>query len=168
VLTAIVEPLLVVWHAAREQIAIFDRQLLTRARSDAAARHLMTIPGVGVVVALAYVAVIDDPARFRRSASVGAYVGLTPRRYQSGEVDHAGHISKCGDGLLRSYLFEAAAVLMCRYPRPTVLKSWGLTLAKRIGMRRAKVALARKLAVIMHRLWSDRSEYRSGEIATAA
>jgi transposase len=168
VLTAIVEPLLVVWHAAREQIATFDRQLLARARSDAAARYLMTIPGVGVVVALAYVAVVDDPARFRRSASVGAYVGLTPRRYQSGEADHSGHISKCGDGLLRAYLFEAAAVLMCRYPRPNALKSWGLAVAKRIGMRRAKVALARKLAVIMHRMWSDRSEYRSVEIAAAA
>lgn len=90
VLAAIVEPLLVVWHALREQIAMLDSQVLARARADAAARHLMTIPGVGVVVALAYTAVIDDPARFRRSASVGAYVGLTPPRYQSGEVDRGG------------------------------------------------------------------------------
>ena len=114
----------------REQIATLDRQILARARTDAAARHLMTIPGVGVVVALAYTAVIDDPARFRRSVSVGAYVGLTPRRYQSGEVDRGGHISKCGDGLLRAYLFEAATVLLSRHPGPSPLKAWGLALAK--------------------------------------
>jgi transposase len=168
VLAAIVEPLLTVWHALREQIAIFDRQMLARAHGDVAARHLMTIPGVGVVVALAYSAVIDDPARFRRSASVGAYLGLTPRRYQSGEVDHGGHISKCGDGLLRAYLFEAVTVLLSRDLRTSALKTWGLALAKRIGMRRAKVAVARKLAVIMHRVWSDRSEYRWGETTAAA
>jgi transposase len=168
VLVAIVEPLLVVWHAVREQIAIFDRQILARARADVAARRLMTIPGVGVVVALAYTAVIDDPARFRRSASVGAYLGLTPRRYQSGEADTSGHISKCGDGLLRAYLFEAATVLLQRHSRASTLKTWGLALAKRIGMRRAKVAVARKLAVIMHRVWSDRSEYRWGDIPVAA
>jgi transposase len=123
VLAAIVEPLLIVWHALREQIAIFDRQMLARAHADAAARHLMTIPGVGVAVALAYTAVIDDPARFRRSASVGAYLGLTPRRYQSGEVDHGGHISKYGDGLLRAYLFEAATVLLSRDLRNSALKT---------------------------------------------
>lgn len=136
VLAAIVEPLLTLWHALREQIAIFDRQILARARADAAARRLMTIPGVGVVVALAYTAVIDDPTRFRRSASVGAYLGLTPRRYQSGEIDTSGHISKCGDGLLRAYLFEAATVLLQRHSRASTLKTWGLALAKRIGMRR--------------------------------
>ena len=160
VLAAITEPLLIVWQALREQIAIFDRQILARAQADAAARHLMTIPGVGIVVALAYTAVIDDPERFRRSASVGAYLGLTPRRYQSGEADTSGHISKCGDGLLRAYLFEAATVLLSRDLRTSALKTWGLGLAKRIGMRRAKVTVARKLAVIMHRVWSDRSEYR--------
>ena len=168
VLVAIIEPLLVVWHAIREQVAMLDRQTLARARTDAAARHLMTIPGVGVVVALAYTAVIDDPARFRRSASAGAYLGLTPRRYQSGEADTSGHISRCGDGLLRAYLFEAATVLLCRYSRTSTLKTWGLALAKRIGMRRAKVAVARKLAVVMHRVWSDRSEYRWGDVPAAA
>jgi transposase len=124
--------------------------------------------GPGQLTALAYTAVIDDPARFRRSTSVGAYVGLTPRRYQSGEVDHGGHISKCGDGLLRAYLFEAATVLLQRYSRASTLKTWGLALAKRIGMRRAKVAVARKLAVIMHRLWSDHSQYRWGDVPVAA
>jgi transposase len=93
----------------------------------------MRTPGVGVVVALAYAAVIDDPARFRRSASVGVYLSLTPRRYQSGEVDTSGHISKCGDGLLRAYLFEAATGLLSRHRRASTLKTWGLSLAKRIG-----------------------------------
>ena len=124
--------------------------------------------GPGVVIALAYTAVIDDPARFRRSVSVGAYLGLTPRRYQSGEVDTTGHLSKCGDGLLRGYLYEAAAVLLHRDARASTLKSWGLGLAKRIGMRRAKVAVARKLAVIMHRIWSDHSEYRWTAVAPTA
>ena len=159
-LIAIIEPLLAVWYAVRDQVAMLDRQMLARARNDQVARRLMTIPGVGVVIALAYTAVIDDPARFRRSVSVGAYLGLTPRRYQSGEVDTTGHISKCGDSLLRGYLYEAAAVLLHRDARVSILKSWGLALAKRIGMRRAKVAVARKLAVIMHRIWSDHSEYR--------
>lgn len=108
VLTAIIEPLLAAWQALRDQAAAYDREITMKAKSDTAARRLMTVPGVGVVVALAYKAVIDDPARFKRSTSVGAYIGLTPRRYQSGEVDRAGHISKCGDSLLRSYLFEAA------------------------------------------------------------
>ena len=102
---------------------------------------------------------IDDPARFKRSSSVGAYLGLTPKRHQSGEEDWTGHISKCGDALLRSYLFEAAAVLLQRYPKPCALQAWGLALAKRIGMRRAKVAVARKLAVL-HRLWTRGEDFR--------
>ena len=110
-LLAIVEPLLAAWQALREQIAVFDRQILSRAKTDAVIRRLMTIPGVGAIVALSYTAVIDDPARFRRSSSVGVYAALTPRRYQSGEIDVSGHISRCGDSLLRSHLFEAANVM---------------------------------------------------------
>jgi len=158
-LEAIVEPLLTAWQGLREQTNTYDRQVIMKAKSDAAARRLMSAPGIGVVVALAYKAVIDDPARFKRSSSVGAYVGLTPRRYQSGDVDRAGHISKCGDGLLRSYLFEAANVLLTRHPKPCKLKAWGLALAARIGKRRAKVAVARKLAVIMHRVWRDDRDF---------
>jgi len=158
-LGVIVEPLLLAWQAIREQVATLDRQVNLRAKSDSAARHLMTVPGVGVIVALAYIAVIDNPGRFKHATSVGAYLGLTPRRYQSGEVDKAGSISKCGDGLLRSYLFEAANVLLSRHPRSCKLKTWGLALAKRIGMRRAKVAVARKLAVIMHRVWQGDCDF---------
>jgi len=118
VLVAIIEPLLTVWQTVREQVVELDRQVRMRVREDAAARRLMTAPGVGAVVALAYTAVIDDPARFAKSASVGPYLGLPPRRYQSGEVDCAGRISKCGDGLLRSYLFEAANVVLSRITTP--------------------------------------------------
>ena len=160
VLVAIVEPLLTVWQTLREQIAELDRQVRMRVREDAAARRLMTAPGVGAVVALAYTAVIDDPARFAKSSSVGAYLGLTPRRYQSGEVDYDGHISRCGDGLLRSYLFEAANVVLSRLTKPSWLKEWGEALAKRIGVRKAKVAVARKLAVVLHRMWRDCTEFR--------
>lgn len=116
--------------------------------------------GSGAVVALAYTAVVDDPARFRSSASVGAYLGLTSRRQQSGEMDRVGRISKCGDVLTRSYLYEAANVLLSRVTRPSHLKDWGLALAARIGARRAKVAVARKLAVIMHGLLRRGEEFR--------
>lgn len=164
-LLVVTEPLLVAWQALRAQIAVFDAQVRARAKADVAVRRLMTVPGVGVVVALAYAAVIDDPARFKRSSSVGAYVGLTPKRHQSGEEDWTGHISHCGDGLLRSYLFEAAAVLLCRHARPCALKSWGRTLADRVGARRAKVAVARKLAVLLHKLWRSGEEFRWPEPA---
>src|SRR3954469_18144640 len=120
----------------------------------------MSIPAVGAIVSLAYVAVIDNPERFRHSSSVGAYLGLTPRRYQSGEVDCAGHISKCGDSLLRSYLFEEANVLLSRITKPSWLKPWGQALTQRIGARKAKVAVARKLAVVLHRMWRDNTEFR--------
>src|SRR5271157_319966 len=167
-LGVIVEPLLLAWQAIREQVATLDRQVNLRAKSDSAARHLMTVPGVGVIVPLAYIAVIDIPGRFKHATAVGAYLGLTPRRYQSGEVDKAGSISKCGDGLLRSYLFEAANVLLSRHPRSCKLKTWGLALAKRIGMRRAKVAVARKLAVIMHRVWQGDCDFDWGDASAVA
>ena len=167
-LGAVIEPLLDAWHALRAQIAVLDRHAQSRAKTDRVVRRLMSVPGVGVVVALAYIAVIDDPARFKRASSVGAYLGLTPRRYQSGEVDMAGRISKCGDALLRSYLFEAANVSADAHSRTCKLKTWGLALAARIGMRRAKVAVARKLAVIMHRIWRDDRDFAWDEAPAAA
>jgi transposase len=167
-LSAIIGPLLAAWQALRDQAAIYDREVTMKAKSDAAARRLLSVPGVGVVVALAYKAVIDDPARFKRASSVRAYIGLTPRRYQSGEVHKGSHISKCGDGLLRSYLFEAANVLLTRHPKPCKLKAWGLALAARIGVRRAKVAVACKLAVIMHRVWKDDRDCDWSEALPAA
>lgn len=124
-------------------------------RRDAQVRRFMTVPGVGPITALAFKATIDDPARFARSRSVGAYVGLTSRRHASGEVDWTGRISKCGDAMLRSYLFEAAGVLLTRVPKWSAVKAWGIRLAKRNGLRKAKVAVALKLAVILHRMWID-------------
>ena len=119
----------------------------------------MSIPAVGVIVALAYVAVVDDPRRFKQSATVGAYLGLTPRRYQSGDVDCAGHISKCGDSLMRAYLFQAANAILTRKVTDSTLRRWGRALVARIGLRRATVAVARKLAVIMHAVWKNDRDF---------
>ena len=115
----------------------------------------MTIPGVGPLTALVFKTFVDRPERFRHSKAVGAAVGLTPRKYASGEVDYDGHITKCGDTFLRSHLFEAAKVLMGRAGKPNDLKAWGLRLAKRSSKKKACVAVARRLAVIMHAMWRD-------------
>ncbi len=159
-LRSAVEPLLAARDGISRRIAELDRKVLALARNDVQIRWFMTAPGIGPITALAYRAAIDDPTRFKRSRSVGAYVGLTPRRYASGEVDHTGRISKCGDALLRTYLFEAAGVLLTRVQKGCALKAWGLRLAKRIGFKKAKVAVARKLAVILHRMWVDGTRFR--------
>ena len=154
-----VRPLLAVREKVSREIADLDRKLLSLARGHQDSRRLMTVPGIGPITALAFCAAIDDPARFRRSRSVGAYFGLTPRRHASGEVDWSGRISKCGDTMARSYLFEAAGVLLTRVPQWCALKAWGLRLRKRIGFKKAKVAVARKLAVILHRMWRDGTDF---------
>ena len=119
----------------------------------------MTIPGVGRLTALAFAAAIDDPDRFRRSRDVGAYLGLVPRRYQSGEIDYNGSISKCGDARLRTLLYEAANVMLTRYRGSLALKTWALDIARRSTMRKARVALARKLAVIMFAMLKHGAEF---------
>jgi len=154
-----VRPLLAVRERVSREIADLDRKLLGLAREHQDSRRLMTVPGVGPITALAFCAAIDDPARFRRSRSVGAYFGLTPRRHASGEIDWIGRISKCGDAMVRTYLFEAAGVLLTRVPHWCRLKAWGLRLVKRIGFKKAKVAVARKLAVILHRMWCDGTDF---------
>jgi transposase len=154
-----VRPLLAVHEVVRREIAGLTRKLITLARNDHATRRLMTVPGIGPINALAFCAAIDEPSRFRRSRSVGAYFGLTPRRYASGEVDWIGRISKCGDAMVRTYLFEAAGVLLTRVPRWSKLKAWGHKLWKRIGFKKAKIAVARKLAVILHRMWRDKTDF---------
>jgi transposase len=166
-LAAVVEPLLKTREAVERQIVDLDRKVMRLARNDADVRRLMTAPGVGAITALCFLATIDDPTRFRRSRSVGAYVGLTTRRYASGEIDWTGRISKCGDKMLRSYLYEAANVLLTRVAKWSTLKAWGIRLAKRKGLRKAKVAVARKLAVILHRMWLDSTEFNwsSKEVA---
>ena len=155
----VIDALLLARRTLCTQVARLDVRVRMLAQTIAPCRRLMTVPGVGPITALAYVTVIDDPGRFRKGRSVGAYLGLTPRRYQSGEVDRAGRISKCGDGLVRTLLFEAAGVLLTRVQRMSPLKAWGLRLAKRIGAKKAKVAVARKLAVILHCMWTDGTEF---------
>ena len=154
-----VRPLLEVRDKVSREIAGLYRKLLGLVRDNADSRRSMTVPGIGPVTALAFHSAIDEPNRFRRSRSVGAYVGLTPRRYASGEVDWSGRTSKCGDAMLRSYLFEAAGVLLTRVARWCRLKAWGIRLVKRIGFKKAKVAVARKLAVILHRMWRDQTDF---------
>ncbi len=158
-LMAAVRPLLEARKAIEQQVGDLDRKVLKLARYDVQVRRFMTAPGVGPITALCFKATIDDPTRFKRSRSVGAYVGLTTRRHASGEVDWSGRISKCGDAMLRTYLFEAANVLLTRVPKWSALKAWGIRLAKRNGLRKAKVAVARKLAVILHRMWIDGTEF---------
>ncbi len=163
-LAKIILPLLEAWHDIRKRAADLSRQLLIAARASQAAKLLMTIPGVGAVTAVSYVTAIENPENFRTSRSVGAWLGLTTRRYQSGEVDYDGHISRRGDNRLRGLLYEAATVLLTRTSARTEsrLKSWGLKLRERLGFKRAAVAVARKLAVIMH------SMLRTGEVFNAS
>jgi transposase len=153
-------PLLLAQSCLTEQIEKFDRQLLAAAKSDETIRRMMTVPGVGPLTALSFAVTIDDPTRFKHSADVGAYLGLTPRRYQSGEVDRSGRISKRGSHQVRTYLFEAANVLLTVVRRGSTLKRWG-KLAKRIGAKKAKVAVARKMAVILHAIWTDGTEFQA-------
>ena len=142
---------------------IVGKEIRRFARGDDVCKRLMTAPGVGPVTALTFKAVIDDPSRFKNSSAVGAYLGLTPRRYQSGEVGRKGRISRCGDIQLRAYLFEASNVLLNHVRNWSALKAWGVKLARRTGGKKAKAAVPRKLAVILHRMWSDGVDFRWAE-----
>ena len=142
-----------------------EKRLRSLARDDERVRRLMTTPGVGTIVALTYVSAVDDPGRFRSSKTVGAHFGLTPRKYQSGETDVTGRISKIGDGGVRTALYEAANVILTRPVKGSTLKSWGMRLAARAGMRKAKVALARKLAVVLHRMLVDGTSFLADKAA---
>jgi transposase len=168
-LAVLVEPLLVVRQVLREQLGILHRRLLAIVRDDGVCRRLMTVPGVGPVVALTYRATVDVPARFRNSKAVGAAFGLTPAKYQSGEINRTGTISKCGDEMMRLMLYEAAQVMLTRTNKWSWLKAWAMKIARHRGMKKAIVALARRLAVIMHRIWVDGTEFRwtRGETAPA-
>jgi transposase len=158
-----IEPLLEARNMMRKQKALFDRRLGQMARSDEVCKRLMTVPGVGPIVSLLFKATIDDPSRFKDSRSVAAHLGLTPRVYQSGEIDRSGHVSKCGDKLMRHALYEAGNVHLRRSKKWSVLRAWGVKLAKRIGAKKACVAVARKLAIIMHRMWVEATDFRFGQ-----
>lgn len=166
-LRAIVESLLSVHERVGEEQTVMDTRIRALAKADQTTRRLMTVPGIGVVTALTFRHTIDDPSRFQSASSVGAYLGLTPRRKQSGELDLIGRISRWGDRLLRSYLFEAASVLIHRTKRWSPLQAWGQRLVKRIGLKKAKVAIARKMAIVLHCIWSDGTEFDWGAPKTA-
>ena len=168
-MAVLVEPLLMVRRVLREQIGILHRRLLAIVRDDDVCRRLMRVPGVGPVVALTFRATVDVPARFKNSKAVGAVFGLTPSKYQSGEINRTGAISHCGDEMMRVMLYEAAQILLIRSTRWSWLKAWAMKIARHRGMKKAIVALARRLAVIMHRIWVDGTEFRwTREEAAAA
>jgi transposase len=155
ILEAVAASLIAVHDVACAEAATIEDELLAIARDSGLARRLMTVPGVGPIVALNFIAAIDDAGRFAKATDVGAYLGLTPRRYQSGEIDYSGRISKRGNSAMRTLLFEAANVLITRVRRFSPLKAWAVRLAARKGFRKAAVAAARKIAVVMLRLWRD-------------
>ncbi len=167
-LWALIAPLLEARQALLAQVRLYDGQLRRLAHGDATCRLLMTAPGVGPLTALAFRAGIDDPERFRRSSAVPPALGLTPRIDQSGERERCGAITKAGDKLLRSLLFEAANALLTRTRSSFALKRWGLRIAKRRGINRARVAVARKLAIILHRMWRDGTAFRRAADPSAA
>lgn len=167
-LAEVAEALLAVRGVLVRAFQGFEGRVRALARTDERTRLLMTTPGVGVIVALTYVSAIDDPSRFRSSQMVGAHFGLTPRKYQSGETDVSGRISRIGDRGVRTALYEAANVILTRPVRGSALKRWALRVAKRAGMRKAKVALARKLAVVLHRMLVDGTSFDADKAAAAA
>jgi transposase len=166
-LLAITAPMLRVRRVLIEEFERLDRLCRQLARQDPVCRRLMTVPGVGVVVSLTYRTGIDAPERFSRSRDVGAHFGLTPKRYSSGQTDYDGRISRCGDELVRTALYQAAHVLL-HHGRWSSLRSWAMRIAKRGSVKAAKVALARRLAVVMHRMWVDGTDFRWSTVAAAA
>ena len=164
VLAALAGSLLSVIAVMTQEIDQLTKRVVDEARIEPTCRWLMTVQGVGPFTALAFRAT----HRFRKSRDVGAHLGLTPRRYQSGETDVEGRISRCGDELARTALYEAAHSLLIRSTKWSALRAWGMTIAKRREMARARVAVARKLAVILHRIWADGTEFRWTKQATAS
>ena len=167
-LARMTEPLLEILGVMLREFARLTKQILDVVRDEPICRRLMSAPGVGPLTALAFRATIDQPERFGKSRNVGAHLGLTPRRYQSGETDVQGRVSRCGDELARTALYEAAHSLLVRSKKWSALRAWGMAIAKRRGMARARVAVARKLATILHRMWIDGAEFRFGKESAAA
>jgi transposase len=160
ILETVVGSMLSARAALQAEFARLHRSLLTLVRADPVCRRLMSVPGVGAVVAITFRSGVDDPTRFRRSRDVGPHFGLTPRKYQSGELDVTGSISKVGDRMVRTALYEAASVMLTRTVRMSPLKSWAMGVARRRGAKKARVALARKLGVVLHRMWTDGTDFR--------
>lgn len=167
ILETVSDAMLAARAALETEFKHLHRALLGIVRADPVCRQLMSVPGVGAIVAITFKSGVDDPSRFRRSRDVGPHFGLTPRKYQSGELDVTGSITKVGDRLVRTALYEAASVMLTRTVRFSSLKAWGMAVAKRRGTRKARVALARKLAVILHRMWVDGTDFRWSNQETA-
>jgi transposase len=165
-LEMIAEALLSVHAVLLREFKAFEKQVRSMARQDAKARLLMSMPAVGPIVALTYASAIDDPGRFKSSKRAGAHFGLTPKKYQSGQTDYTGRISKIGDASVRTALYEAAHIMLTKPLKDcSQLKSWAMRVARRAGMSKAKVALARRLAVIMHRMLSDGTAFNAAAAA---
>jgi transposase len=158
-----IEALLRDLEALYENIKMLTKTVEALAREDEDVQRLTTIPGVGTITAMTFKAEIDEPNRFKNSRAVGAYLGMTPRQYSSGEVKRLGRISKCGSSELRALLNEAALVLLSRSKRWSKVKAWGLKIQRKHGFKKACMAVARKLAVIMHRMWLDKTDFVYGE-----
>jgi transposase len=167
-LEAAMAPMLRARHTLFEEFTQLHRYVLKAVRQDDVCRRFMTLPGVGPITALAFKTAVEQPERFAKSKTVGAHFGLTPRKYSSGQIDYQGHISKCGDALVRTALYEAASALLTRVRKPSALKAWALRIAKRAGAKRARVALARKIAVILHRMWRDGTDFQWNAPTSAA
>jgi transposase len=167
VLRAIADWFIAAHSTLCEAAADLERVVKAKAKSHPVARRLMTIPGVGPIVSLSFVALVDDPSRFSKTSDVGAFLGLTPRRHQSGEMDWSGRVSKCGDAAMRGLLFEAASCVIRQVKRFCSLKSWAVRLAGRRGFRKAAVATARKIAVLMLTLWKTETDYQWTKEAAA-
>jgi transposase len=166
-LEVVAKALLAAHEVLLRELKGFEKRVRLMARDDKRVRLLMTAPGVGVVVGLTYVAAIDDPGRFKSSKQVGPHFGLTPKKYQSGEKDISGRISKIGDAAVRTALYEAAHIILTRPIKgASMLKSWAMKLAGRAGMKKAKVALARKLGVILHRMWVDGTPFAGEPVSS--
>jgi transposase len=159
-LEIIVSSLLRVRDVLLQELRKLDCTLIKSARTDPVVRMLMTAPGVGAIVALTFKSAVDDPTRFRRARDVGPWLGLTPSRYQSGRTDIIGHITKAGDASVRTALYEAATTLIGRVAAWSSLKNWGLRLARRSGAKKARVAVARKLAVVLLTMWRSQMPFR--------
>lgn len=166
-LELIAKALLAAHAVLLREFDMFEKRVRAMARADKRVRLMMSAPGVGAIVALTYVSAIDDPSRFSSSKRVGPHFGLTPKKYQSGEKDVTGRITKIGDAGVRTALYEAANVILTRPVKGSGLKSWAMKLARRAGMKKAKVALARKLGVILHRMWVDGTPFDARKAAFA-
>jgi transposase len=167
ILETMIDAMLGARTALETEFKRLHRELLALVRADPVCRQLMSVPGVGAIVAITFKSGVDDPTRFRHSRDVGPHFGLTPRKYQSGELDVTGSITKVGDRMVRTALYEAASVMLTRTVRFSTLKAWGMAVAKRRGTKKARVALARKLAVILHRMWIDGTNFRWSNEETA-